>query len=180
MSNFERLIHWHRARPNLAVGIHTFICLGLLGFALYSQYVEGYAPCVLCIWQRWPYIIITIISLLALTQKPKIGVMAIMFISFVYLINATFAFFHMGVQAEWWAGTGGCGFNSDGQTSVAELYEQIKSAPLVSCADISWRFLGLSMPFWNMVICLGLAGFSFCQAWVQRVWLIDNSQPSTK
>ena len=179
MINFKTLLQWHRARPYMAVGVHAVITLTLLGFALYSQYFEGFAPCVLCIWQRWPYAIITTLSLFALMQKPKIGTMLLMLFSLIYGVNAAIAFFHVGVQAEWWQGTGGCGFNDVG-TGIDALYQQILKAPLTSCKDISWRFLGLSMPLWNMIICIALCVFSLFQAWVQRVWWTDNSPPSKK
>ncbi len=174
MIDLKTALQWHRARPYMAVGIHAVICLSLLGFALYTQYIQGLAPCVLCIWQRWPYVIIAALSLLALTQKPKIGTMLLVLFSLIYGINAAIAFFHVGVQAEWWHGTGGCGFNDTGG-GIDTLYQQIVDAPLASCKDITWRFIGLSMPHWNVIICVGLSVFSLCQAWVQRVWWTNNS-----
>ena len=38
---------------------------GMLGGALYYQYVKGLAPCEMCHWQRWPHIAAIVVGLLA-------------------------------------------------------------------------------------------------------------------
>ena len=43
--------------------------LALAG-ALVSQYVLGMQPCPLCIWQRWPYAVVMVLSVLGFVVKP--------------------------------------------------------------------------------------------------------------
>jgi disulfide bond formation protein DsbB len=42
--------------------------------------------------------------------------------------------------------------------SPEELLERILAAPVIRCDEIAWSFLGLSMPGWNALLSLGLAG----------------------
>ncbi|HYD29369.1 MAG TPA: disulfide bond formation protein B, partial [Azospirillaceae bacterium] len=48
--------------------------LGVLGAALFFQFVIGLQPCILCIWQRWPYVIAGALAAgtLALPHRPKV------------------------------------------------------------------------------------------------------------
>ncbi len=40
---------------------------GSLLAAFFFQYVVGLQPCILCIWQRWPYAVVIVLTILALT-----------------------------------------------------------------------------------------------------------------
>lgn len=167
------IIHWHRTHPRVAVLFHAVVTAFLLGFALISQYVYGHAPCVLCMWQRLPYAVITVLALASLPLHPKFTPWFLAAFAALYLAEAGIAFYHIGVQALWWEGTKGCGLQATAG-DIKALYEQIKNAPLARCTDITWRFMGFSMAAWNFVIALGLAAFSLMQMAVQRVWWTNN------
>src|SRR5262249_60577602 len=46
-------------------------CAGLMGYALYAQYVLGLAPCPLCIFQRVATIVTGILFLIATLHNPR-------------------------------------------------------------------------------------------------------------
>ncbi len=164
------MLAWHKARPRLAVTVHAAICLALLTFALISQYVFHLLPCVLCLWQRAPYALVTAIAIVSLMIERRWAPWILVSFAVLYVVEAGIAFFHVGVQAEWWAGTSGCGFHSNKGSDIADLYAQIKAAPITSCKDVTWKFLGFSMAFWNVIVASALAVFSAVQAWVQAPW----------
>jgi disulfide bond formation protein DsbB len=59
------------SRPGLPA---LFVAAGsaaTLGAALLSQYVGGLAPCVLCIWQRWPHVAAIALAGMALLALPR-------------------------------------------------------------------------------------------------------------
>lgn len=161
---------WHKARPRLAVSFHAPVCLTLLGFALISQYGFGLHPCVLCLWQRVPYSVIAVAALASLALDRKWTPWFLGAFAAIYLTEAGIAFFHTGVEAGWWKGTAGCGFQSNKGSDIADLYAQIQSAPLTSCKDVAWRLFGLSMAGWNVIVALGLTALSGLQALVQASW----------
>lgn len=135
-----------------------------LGFALISQHVFGLAPCVLCIYQRWPYgIVIALgaIALLIAKKHPK-AVAIIMGVSaLTFLAGGGIAFFHVGVEQGWWAGLKGCSTPNflDQDLSLDELENLINQAPVVSCGDIPWSLFGLSMAAYNTLLSIGYAGY---------------------
>lgn len=168
----ETAIAWHKARPKLAVGVHAPICFALLGFALIAQFGFNLHPCVLCLWQRVPYTLIMLIALAAIVwmRDRKWAPWILGLFAGIYVVEAGIAFFHVGVEYEWWQGTSGCGFQSNKGSDIAALYRQIASAPITSCKDVAWKLFGLSMAGWNVVVALGLAAFSAAQVKVQAPW----------
>lgn len=132
--------------------------LALAG-ALFSQYVMGLAPCVLCIYQRWPHLAAVIIGVIWLTVLPRrwlavLGALAA-------LSTAAVAGYHTGVEQLWWAGPSTC----SGGAGLAGLSVDILLDPgadvaaPVRCDEIAARFAGLSMAAWNMIVSLIFAGF---------------------
>lgn len=135
----------------------------LLGGAFVFQAL-GYAPCKMCIWQRYPHAIAIAIGALAFFVPRSafllLGAMAA-------LITAAVGGFHAGVEQGWWEGPTSCSSAPVDDLDPNALFEQIMAAPLVRCDEIAWQMLGLSMAGWNMVISLGLAG----------IWLAALSRP---
>ena len=115
----------------------------------------GYAPCKLCIWQRYPHAVAIALGAIAffvpLPALIALGALAA-------LATAGVGGFHVGVEQGWWEGPSSCTSSAIGGVDPNALFDQIMNAPLVRCDDIAWQFAGLSMAGWNMVISLVLAG----------------------
>ncbi len=118
----------------------------------------GYPPCKMCFWQRYPHIAAIAIGSLALTTKQRLfhwcGAAAL-------TLTGGIGVFHSGVERGLWEGPQDCTSTPIGGLNSDELFNQIMSAPLVRCDEISWQVLGLSMANVNAIFSLGLAA-----AWV--------------
>lgn len=141
-------------RVNLLIGgIAAFALI----MALISQYVFGLHPCVLCLYQRVPFVVVIILSVVGsifcTSAKP-----ALWLSSLALFINACIAFFHSGVERKWWEGLTGCS-SPDLSGSIDELMARIQNAPVARCDEIPWDLFGLSMANYNVALCLGLAVF---------------------
>lgn len=162
MINFiKRALACHRSMP-LAMAL---IAAAALGVALISQYAFGLKPCILCLYQRWPYGFVIAFGLLGFlmsfqnkTAAPK-GISVFMgFISLSFFINSILAFYHTGVEQKWWKSHfEGCAvpdLGSDPENILA-IIEQSTAA---RCDEIPWSdpILNLSMANYNVVFCLGL------------------------
>ncbi|MCU9846806.1 disulfide bond formation protein B [Defluviimonas sp. WL0024] len=127
--------------------------LALLAGAFVFQAL-GYAPCKLCIWQRWPHGIAVAIGGLALVTSlpwlPWLGALAA-------LATAGIGVFHSGVELRWWPGPDTCTASGDLAGSAEDLLNQIMAAPLVRCDEVAWMFAGLSMATWNAILSFALA-----------------------
>ncbi|WP_282096460.1 disulfide bond formation protein B [Epibacterium ulvae] len=126
------------------------LLLGAFGF----QHLGGFAPCKMCIWQRYPHAIAIGIGVLATVIPgailPYLGALAA-------LSTAGIGAFHFGVEQEWWEGPSTCTSGPIGNLTPEQLMEQIMTAPLVRCDEIAWSFMNISMAGWNAIASFALA-----------------------
>ncbi|WP_100639345.1 disulfide bond formation protein B [Marinobacter salexigens] len=142
------------------------VCAGLLGVAFYMEYVMGLEPCPLCWLQRFGFMGVGLVSLLAALHGPReLGAR-------VYgLLLAITAGAGLGVAGrQLWLQSlpadqaPACGPSVDYMLEVLPLGEVLMTAlkGTGDCAAVVWRFLGLSIPGWSAVffvllVILGLA-----------------------
>jgi len=137
----------------------------ILGAAFAFQYIGGLAPCVLCIYQRYPYGIAIALGLLAFAlAKGPIARLALVFAGLGLLIGAGIAVFHVGVEQQWWQGTAECGGIGGANLSLEQLKAEILAAPAVRCDEVAWSLFGISMAGYNVLLALGLALVAFAAA----------------
>ncbi len=134
----------------------ALLAAGALGGALLSQYGFGYRPCDLCVLQRYPYAAIAVIgvaSYLLAARRPRLARALRGLIIALFVLEAALAAYHVGVEQGWIAGPSACSGGTTA-TSLEALRAQLLSAPLVSCRDVRFSFLGLSMAAWNILYAL--------------------------
>lgn len=135
------------------------ISVTALTAAFISQYVFGMYPCYLCLWQRIPYAVVILLSIMgAIATKQmgaKYGAFNIALCGVAFIINSVIAFFHVGVEQAWWSS--GCSVPDLANLSPEEMMAAIQSAPAVSCADIPFELFGISMAGYNVILC-GILG----------------------
>ena len=127
---------------------------GLLGGAFLFQ-LAGYAPCAMCLWQRWPHaaaIALGLVALAGVAPRAMAG-LAILAAATASALGA----YHAGVEQGWWAGPSACaGGGSLAGLSGADLLATDRAETVVLCTDIAWQW-GLSMAGWNAVLSAVLA-----------------------
>lgn len=147
-------------RPWLAPAVVAAGAVGALVAAFAFQYLGDLRPCVLCVYQRYPYAAVIGLAGLALLVRRewRSGLLALA--SVALLVDAGIAGFHVGVEQGWWQGTAACGASGGEPMSLEALKQQVMSAPLVRCDEVAWSFLGLSMAAWNGLLALGLTAIA--------------------
>jgi disulfide bond formation protein DsbB len=131
----------------------------MLGGALLFQHVGGLQPCVLCIYQRWPWGIaigLGVIALVFVKQPKARGAIALLG-SLTLLVGAGIGAFHVGVEQGWWQGTPGCGATLSSGGSIEDITAQLLATPVVRCDEIAWSLAGISMAGYNALVSLVLA-----------------------
>ena len=73
------------------------------------------------------------------------------------LWNTGLSAYHAGVEWKFWQGPTDCSGPIDKFGSVRDMMNQLQRISLVRCDEVSWRFLGLSLAGWNVLVSLGLA-----------------------
>jgi disulfide bond formation protein DsbB len=126
--------------------------------ALAFEHLGGYAPCPLCLEERYAYYFAVPAGaaaiLFARGQATGIARILLVLIALAFLANMAVGIYHAGVEWKWWPGPTEC-------TGAFELKwgeGGIVDTPVVRCDEASWRFLGLSFAGWNAVVSAFLAG----------------------
>ena len=126
----------------------------------YAFQAAGYAPCRMCLWQRWPHMVAIAAGLAAFALRPgRDGVLRALAVVglLAALTTAGLGLFHTGVERGWWEGPASCtGTGGLGGLSGDDLLS-LDGAGVVMCDEVAWAFAGLSMASWNALASLGLA-----------------------
>lgn len=154
-------MHWlRRLTPRAVNGLGAAACAGLMGYALYVQHVMGLVPCPLCVFQRIAVIALGLIFLAATVHGPRgwgarvYGVLALI----AGGAGVGVAGWHVYLQGLPPDKVPACGPGLDYLLETFPLTQALQKvfAGSGECADIAWSFLGVSMPGWVLLWCLGL------------------------
>jgi disulfide bond formation protein DsbB len=143
----------NKLSPRVILALIGFICIAVLAMAWYLQYGPGkQQPCPLCILQRYAYMALASVCLLAALHGPRrIGMLA-------YAIVAD-AISAVGLALAIWQVNKGASMNSCLSDPVGEFVNGLPSANWWpeylfangGCADVFPPILGLHAPQWSMV-----------------------------
>ncbi len=130
--------------------------------AYFFQYVLGLPPCPLCLEQRYAYyfaIPLAAMIILGTTvgASRKVLLLALLAITVAMLWNAGLGVYHSGVEWKWWEGPQDCSGPAANFSAGGGLLQQMQSARVVRCDEAAWRFLGLSLAGYNVLISVALA-----------------------
>lgn len=140
----------------------AMICFSALAAAFIAEAILKLEPCRLCIYQRYPFAIGFIVSIIGLltVKKPGLSISLLLVNALNFLANSAIAFYHTGVEQHWWESkVEGCAMVFPEDTENQSILENIMSAPMGDCSKIPWQdpILGLSMANYNIPLCFGLA-----------------------
>jgi len=141
-------------------------CAGMMGFALYAQYVLLLDPCPLCVFQRIATITLGLVFLLAALQNPAV-IGARIYAALIALVSGcgvAIASWHVYLQHLPKDQVPSCG---PGFEYIMENFALFDALGLIfkgsgECADVVWRLFGLSMPSW---VIIGLGGLGIVGIW---------------
>lgn len=125
-----------------------------LAAAYIAEYFFGLKPCTLCLYQRVPYAVIIVASLLSIIIAKHCKIINVInCISIIILaVGAGIAFYHMGVEYKWFEGLTSCsGQPGKAPQTLEEMRAQLLGSKAVRCDQPQFIFLTLSMAGWNMV-----------------------------
>ena len=128
-----------------------------LSIAYFIQYVLGHKPCNLCIIERIPYIAaIILISLIFILNRYQKIISSLILIFFIF--GAVVSFYHFGIEQGFFSESLVCDLGNSQPLNKEDLLNQLKKTEIVSCKDVTFRFLGLSLATINTIISIILSG----------------------
>lgn len=172
INTIQKLLSCHFAVLSGIAGISAFA----LTSALTAEVALGLEPCILCIYQRIPFVLALLVSLSGMAflkmkkdNKAPVAIGIIGLCALLFLVNSGIALYHSGVELHWWkSAVEGCAVPHFGDNPQSIL-ENILSAPTARCDQIPWAdpLFGLSMANYNVMLCFGL--FVVCLLSVFRI-----------
>ena len=142
------------------------ISFSILASAISFEFFFDLAPCKLCIWQRWPHVIIIAIMILGLSILNKTWILLL--ISLSAIVTGIIGFYHTGIEQGWWSGPLGCSNQFESETDISNLTTLLLETPVVKCDEIVWSLFNISMAGWNSLVSFFIAIFSFF-SWVHII-----------
>lgn len=133
--------------------------------AFVFQYGFGYQPCPLCLDQRIAYYFsIPLALMLALGAghgaSRKVLTIGFGAVAIAMAINVVLGIYHSGIEWQWWAGPAECSGPLNSISGTGGLLQQLNTVRVVRCDEAAWRFLGLSLAGYNVLISAALAALA--------------------
>jgi disulfide bond formation protein DsbB len=148
-------------------------CIALLAYALFEQFQMGVEPCPKCIFQRIAFMAMALLFLAGALHGPGATGRRIysVLVAIAAAVGSVIAVRHLYVQLtphdplmE------GCGPGLNYLLVSFPLAEAVKKAFMASgdCGEVSWTFLGLTMPAWTLVCYILLGAGALWAGWRRR------------
>ena len=123
------------------------------------QYVLGHQPCNLCLIERIPYLVSIIIISICLFFK-RFEKLSLTVLILIFFSASLISFYHFGIERGFIEESLVCDLSDRGtDLSKKALLNQLKEMP-VSCKDVTFKILGLSLATFNIFISLVLGGIA--------------------
>ncbi|HUL96576.1 MAG TPA: disulfide bond formation protein B [Usitatibacter sp.] len=156
--------------PRIVFVLVFLVCAVLIGAALYLQEQEALEPCPMCILQRYAFVLVGAVSLVAAIHGPRggwalrvYGGLATLF----SLAGAGVAARHTWIQV-FPPQTESCGTDLEFLVNTFPISQALPKifAGTGSCSKVDWTMLGLSLPNWAL---LWFLAFTVATVWVAFV-----------
>lgn len=137
------------------------LAFATLAGAWFFELAIGLKPCPLCLEQRYAYYAAIPLAVLVAVgagwgASPRTLALGFAVIALVMIANAAIGAFHSGVEWGFWPGPSDCsGPMID--LRAGSLLERLDKVKVIRCDEVQWRFIGLSLAGYNVLISLGIA-----------------------
>jgi disulfide bond formation protein DsbB len=143
----------------------TVVAAATLAGAWFFQLVLDIRPCPLCLEQRYAYYLAiplgALVALASAKDAPR-GVLAagLALLAAAALGNAVLGTYHAGVEWKFWQGPTDCTGPVGNLGSAGDLLARLDTVKVIRCDEVQWRFLGLSLAGYNVLISLLMAAIA--------------------
>ena len=130
--------------------IFIFSAVSLIS-AFFIEYILGHQPCNLCLLERIPYgLSLILISAIFILKKNEKFLILLLIITFIF--SLAISFYHYGIEQGFFEESAVCGVKNFNENITKEDLLKQLSEKTVSCKDVTFRILGLSLTSINIVV----------------------------
>jgi disulfide bond formation protein DsbB len=130
-----------------------FVNILVILSALFIEFFLKVKPCILCIYQRYPYYIITFLSLIYFLKK-DLKIILILLIILTSLASIILSTYHVGIETGLIEETTSCKTSLNNNLSKDAILKQLESNLASSCKEVSFKLFGFSLASINIILSL--------------------------
>lgn len=166
--------------------VNGWACLGAISamaFALYLEYAKGLEPCPLCAFQRVAMVATGLIFLLAFVHNPRVFGQRVYAILVILAagVGIAIAARHSWLQHLPPDEVPACG---PGLNYLLEAFPMAEVFRIVfngsgECAEVSWRFMGLTLPEATLLVFVAFIFIAIFQFMFSKTCELRNCQAKT-
>ena len=146
---------------NKTVTIKLIFIISIIALtsALFIEHVLSYQPCNLCILERIPYLLAIIIIVLNY-KFVHLEKLFIILLTLIFLAATILSLYHLGIEQSFIEESLVCDLkNGANLLSKEDILRQIQEKN-VSCKDVTFKILGLSLTSYNIIISILIVYFT--------------------
>ena len=153
------------ANPALVAALAVAaIAASTIAGAWFFQLVLDIRPCPLCLEQRYAYYLaipLAVLTAFVASRNGRTLVLAgLAVLALAAIGNAVLGTYHAGVEWGFWQGPTDCTGPVGNLGSAGTLLERLDAVKVIRCDEVQWRFLGLSLAGYNVLVSLALAAIA--------------------
>ena len=136
--------------------------------ALFIEFFLKVKPCILCIYQRYPYYIITFLSLIYFLKK-DLKILLILLIILASLASIILSTYHVGIETDLIQETTSCKTSLNNNLSKDAILKQLESNLASSCKEVNFKLFGFSLASINIILSLILTTIYYkIYLWIKK------------
>ena len=153
----------HAADPAAVAALAiAVVAAATLAGAWFFELVLDIRPCPLCLEQRYAYYLAVPLGLVVAFAASRGAPRQVVLAGFAVLLlaalaNAWLGGYHAGVEWKFWEGPTDCSGPVVDLGSAGTLLQRLDTVKVIRCDEVQWRFLGLSLAGYNVLISLAMA-----------------------
>ena len=147
-------------RNKTILNIILSISIFALGSAYFIEYILDHQPCNLCLIERLPYFLAIIIIFLALSLN-RFEKFTLISLGLIFASASILSLYHVGIEQGFFKESLVCISNDEINSLDKEDLMKELQKKVVSCKDVQFTLLGLSLATINTIISLILSVITF-------------------
>ena len=138
------------SKKKLFTGVFLISFIALIS-AYFIEYILGYQPCILCIYERIPYFL-AILTVLIHYKYDKLEKYLILLLAIIFLIATILSLYHLGIEQGFIQESLLCDLEKGANIlDKDEILKQLQQKN-ISCKDVTFQIFGLSLTSYNIII----------------------------
>ena len=145
-----------------------FVNILVILSALFIEFFLKVKPCILCIYQRYPYYIITFLSLIYFLKK-DLKILLILLIILTSLASIILSTYHVGIETGLIEETTSCKTSLNNNLSKDAILKQLESNLASSCKEVNFKLFGFSLASINIILSIILTTIYYkIYLWIKK------------